>query len=558
MRKTRLLTLLVLLLMTAATGAWANWTGGTYTATKNESNGSITISDNAKLTINQGVTVYTGAITINEGKTLTILGPGELVVRGTNGGDGQNGGVAINGSGCIVVKGNANVTVYGGEGGNGDTGSTGGAAITCSLTTYSGTLTIIGGEGGRGNTSGNGGNAFDGSGTLTYYGGNLTVKGGPEGTPWDEDHGIYGNSGIAFANTYNVVFENQPTSLLNFYSNPITIDNIKNNFGVTIVGSGADPVPVYYAVKMKDATQAEAANWTIASGSKSVKGNVADGLTAVEEGDAVTLTYSGRLKVKGVKATSDAAPAAPAYNETKSINDGPVTVAAGEHWLITGTGTQTTNTMTIGAGATVTLDGVNISSGGYCIKCAGDATIILKDGSTNTLTGTGDEYPALSIGDANTTLTIQGNTGVLNVTSGDYCAGIGGGYSNTNSTCGNIRIEGGVITAQGGNYGAGIGSDSGEATCGDIIITGGTITANCGTHAAGIGSGSGESFKAVCGNITIANTVTKVTATAGSGAPNSIGKGYGDNASCGTITIGGTGYGNDGISTSPFTYPAAD
>jgi hypothetical protein len=31
----------------------------------------------------------------------------------------------------------------------------------------------------------------------------------------------------------------------------------------------------------------------------------------LKEGDAVTLTYSGRLKVKGVKATSDAAPAAP-------------------------------------------------------------------------------------------------------------------------------------------------------------------------------------------------------------------------------------------------------
>lgn len=67
-----------------------------------------------------------------------------------------------------------------------------------------------------------------------------------------------------------------------------------------------------YAVKMADAeTEAENANWTIASGSKSVKGSVADGLTGLEEGDAVTLTYSGRLKVKNVKATSDAVPPAP-------------------------------------------------------------------------------------------------------------------------------------------------------------------------------------------------------------------------------------------------------
>ena len=68
--------------------------------------------------------------------------------------------------------------------------------------------------------------------------------------------------------------------------------------------------PPTYAVKMADAeTEAENANWTIASGSKSVKGSVADGLTGLEEGDAVTLTYSGRLKVKGVKAISDAQPA---------------------------------------------------------------------------------------------------------------------------------------------------------------------------------------------------------------------------------------------------------
>ena len=280
--------------------------------------------------------------------------------------------------------------------------------------------------------------------------------------------------------------------------------------------------------------------------------NIPEG--GVVKGTEVTVTYTGSKKVIGVKATSDAAPAGPTYNETKSINDGPVTVAAGEHWLITGTGTQTSNTMSIGAGATVTLDGVNIRSGGYCIKCAGDATIILKDNSENTLTSTSTEYPALSIGDANTTLTIQGSTGVLNVTSGDWCAGIGGGYKNTNKTCGNIRIEGGVITAQGGSSGAGIGTDCAPATCGNIIITGGTITAKGGRYAAGIGTGGGEPSPNVCGDITIASTVTKVTATKGESASHSIGKGNNENVTCGTITIGGTGYGTDGVSTSPYTY----
>lgn len=62
-----------------------------------------------------------------------------------------------------------------------------------------------------------------------------------------------------------------------------------------------------YAVKMANATDAEAANWTIASGQSSVKGNVADGLTGLKENDAVTVSYTGRMKVKNVTATTDAA-----------------------------------------------------------------------------------------------------------------------------------------------------------------------------------------------------------------------------------------------------------
>ena len=293
-----------------------------------------------------------------------------------------------------------------------------------------------------------------------------------------------------------------------------------------------------YSVKLADGTQ-DAANWTIASGENSATGDAADGLTGLKEGDAVTLTYGGRMKVKGVTATTDAAPAANIVDLSTLTAD---YVAQDGDVL---TNATTTHKVEIAAGATVTLDGVNISSSSYCIKCAGEATIILKDGSTNTLTGTGDEYPALSIGDANTTLTIQGSTGVLNVTSGEYCAGIGGGYMNTNCTCGNITIEGGVITAQGGSYGSGIGTDCGTATCGDIIIKGGTITAKGGINAAGIGTGNGFANPVVCGDITIANTVTKVTATKGEGAAHSIGKGYGEGCTCGTVTIGGTVYWQD-------------
>ena len=78
-----------------------------------------------------------------------------------------------------------------------------------------------------------------------------------------------------------------------------------------------------YSVKMKVGT-VDAKNWTITSGEKSAKGDAADGLTGLSEKDAVTLQYNGRLKVKGVKATSDAAaPSVPdgALNGKFSVSD---------------------------------------------------------------------------------------------------------------------------------------------------------------------------------------------------------------------------------------------
>ena len=352
---------------------------------------------------------------------------------------------------------------------------------------------------------------------------------------------------------------------LNGASTPVTVNadgkaTVGLNFSGYVRGSYVSVVPPLYAY-MKDGVK-DADKWTVKVGDGQAQALPIGGLKG-DGSETITLKYTGRLKVKGVTATSEAAPAAGNIVDLSTLT---ADYEAQNGDVLTGE--TSSYKVTIAAGATVTLDGVNISSSDYyCIKCLGDATIILKDGSTNTLTGTGNSYPALSIGDANTTLTIQSSTGVLNVTSGQYCAGIGGGYSNTNHTCGNIRIEGGVITAQGGEYGSGIGSDACPVTCGDIIITGGTITAKGGLYAAGIGTGYCDSDPAVCGNITIANTVTKVTATKGTDAPYSIGKGFGSNGTCGTVTIGGTKYwennaavngGDTYLATSPLIYdPAA-
>ena len=286
------------------------------------------------------------------------------------------------------------------------------------------------------------------------------------------------------------------------------------------------------------------------------------------------------------------------------------------------TGTLAGNYMiSIAKGATVTLDGVTITGENSLdykwagITCEGDATIILKDGTENTVNGFHQNYPGIQAGPTGTTLTIKGETagtgkltassngngagiggkmsmdcgnieiqgGVITATGSSYAAGIGGANSSTcgsitisggtvtatggdwgagigsgGGTCGNITISGGTVTANGGNKGAGIGSVGG-GTCGDILISGGTVTATGGDNGAGIGTGDGGS----CGDIKITTGVTKVTATKGSGADNSIGKATNPgNGNCGTVTIGCT-LNSDGnpvggttgaISTSPYTY----
>ena len=162
--KQKILSLLVLL-MTAATGAWADWTGGTYTATTNEELGAITVGADATLTINEGVTVTVkGGINAN-GHTLTVNGAGTLTVTGTNGADGASsgeydgggGGIGSAGfTGTLIVDG-ATVNVTGGNGGNGGSGfqyggngGNGAAGVSGSITLNSGSATVTGGAGGNG------------------------------------------------------------------------------------------------------------------------------------------------------------------------------------------------------------------------------------------------------------------------------------------------------------------------------------------------------------------------------------------------------------------------
>lgn len=159
--------------------------------------------------------------------------------------------------------------------------------------------------------------------------------------------------------------------------------------------------------------------------------------------------------------------------------------------------------LTIADKATVTLNGVDITQipnrvthefAG--ITCAGDATIILAPGTTNTVMGGYENYPGIFVAEGKT-LTIKG-LGSLESSSQGWGAGIGGGK---------------------------------DLACGNIVIEEGTITAKGGKNAAAIGSG----WFGSCDGITVKSTVTNVTLVKKANGGYSIGAGK--DGTCGTVTI---------------------
>ena len=210
---------------------------------------------------------------------------------------------------------------------------------------------------------------------------------------------------------------------------------------------------------------------------------------------------------------------------------------AGNYQISIADGATTNGVMLDG----VTIEGENNEAYDWAgITCLGNATIILKDGTTNTVTGFYENYPGIYIAQYKT-LTISGE-GTLNASSNGWAAGIGFG---NRKNCGNIIINSGIINAIGGNGYAGIGGGF-DAQCGDITINGGNITAQGGNYGAGIGSGFANHANSECGSISINDG--NVRATGGLGGAG-IGSGFSHYASynskytsrCGNISItGGT------------------
>ena len=241
---------------------------------------------------------------------------------------------------------------------------------------------------------------------------------------------------------------------------------------------------------------------------------------------------------------------APAFAGTWYIEDGDITISAGESGNNVTQNENTTendpdtiitnreegassHTVTIDAKdeddkVEVTLKDVNIdassrSEAAVSVTGKGD-TIIELDGDNELKSGAGHAGLEHNKTDTSGELTIQDkdNNGSLEAAGGFKGAGIGSAGSNDAQ----VKITGGNITATSDDWGAGIGS--GSYGTGTVEITGGEINATGGYLGAGIGGGCNGS-----GNVTISGgTIT----AAGSDGAAGIGGGYYNGA---TVTITG-------------------
>ena len=259
--------------------------------------------------------------------------------------------------------------------------------------------------------------------------------------------------------------------------------------------------------------------------------------------------------------------AAPAFAKTWHIEDGDITVKAGEtegtnkvsqgaNQEVEDTDTIITNredkassnTVTIDAGSDkveVTLKDVNIDTSSRnkaAVSVTGSGNTTIKLDGDNHLTGGNGIYSnssgSLTIsGDENDSLTAQG---------GDSRNGI---YS----VSGDVTISGGTVTATGGNSTGSYGSGGDGIHSGSLTISGGTVTATGGGSTGSNGLG-GRGIYSVSGDVTISGGST-VTANGGSGTisgGDGICSNSGVTISGGTVTAkGGSGEdGGDGISSS--------
>lgn len=359
--------------------------------------------------------------------------------------------------------------------------------------------------------------------TCTINGDSLILK---KNTSYDEVYGIKGNSGFDMSGqsiVFNIDYLDIESGTDNSigYTGDGIFGNLTINDGCVLTATGS--VNASEIVIGKASVKSAGLNVTAVNtegesvycvtvpnnGTKTIK--VTDNSTSTEQtysfeamhpdddnyyiylpnGDYTLTTNSTDYSATVVDADVTATLAAIEGDGSIDVADGDVSIYEGGYQVgsqpytysgneYTFTGTTTTNTITITGGAqTVYLNGVSIdvSSGSYCalnINTGSDLTIVLNDGTTNTLVS-GDVYAGLQKSQTDGMLTILGK-GTLNATGGSDCApGIG---NEKHEDFSNLTIENGVINAYASDgYASAIGAGH-DGTTSNIYIKGGTITAS--------------------------------------------------------------------------------
>ena len=435
-----------------------------------------TLSYNYKICIEEGATVTLSNVTISRPRSsscrwagLTCLGDATLILEGDNTIKGfydEHPGIRAAPKSTLTIRGSGSLTAQ--SGGNQAAGIGGGYTNDVGdIVIEGGTITATGSWG----AAGIGGGMHASCGNITITGGNITATSGNQGAGIGS--GTKSSSNPAIANCGNIVIAGGNVTATGGSSGA----GIGSSYGGTCgsivisggtvhvtggnyaagIGSGEDGTCGVIAIKPGIACVTATKNDN--KGELIGKGNDAS-LQAVCYGVVV----DGELIDETVGRTRTIMPQT--FIDLATVYE-DITIEG--RTILTGALNSQVK-VSIADGAIVTLrdaavtNSMNSKTYSWAgLTCLGDATLILE--GDNLVKGFYDEYPGIYV-PVGSTLTIMGD-GSLDVSSQGYAAGIGVGYS---MDCGNIVINGGAITATGGQTTSAIGGGKNHS-CGDITIS---------------------------------------------------------------------------------------
>lgn len=435
-----------------------------------------TLSNNYKICIEEGATVTLSNVTISRPRSsscrwagLTCLGDATLILEGDNTIKGfydEHPGIRAAPKSTLTIRGSGSLTAQ--SGGNQAAGIGGGYTNDVGdIVIEGGTITATGSWG----AAGIGGGMHASCGNITITGGNITATSGNQGAGIGS--GTKSSSNPAIANCGNIVIAGGNVTATGGSSGA----GIGSSYGGTCgsivisggtvhvtggnyaagIGSGEDGTCGVIAIKPGIACVTATKNDN--KGELIGKGNDAS-LQAVCYGVVV----DGELIDETVGRTRTIMPQT--FIDLATVYE-DITIEG--RTILTGALNSQVK-VSIADGAIVTLrdaavtNSMNSKTYSWAgLTCLGDATLILE--GDNLVKGFYDEYPGIYV-PVGSTLTIMGD-GSLDVSSQGYAAGIGVGYS---MDCGNIVINGGAITATGGQTTSAIGGGKNHS-CGDITIS---------------------------------------------------------------------------------------